>query len=54
MADLVVELYGTQVGVLSGTWRAFDFVPGLAAVARFGIDGSILSVAIPLTAVAVR
>jgi len=54
MADLVVELYGTRVGVLSGTWRAFDFVPDLAAVARFGIDSPILSVAIPLTAVAVR
>ncbi|HEY6786438.1 MAG TPA: HipA domain-containing protein [Trebonia sp.] len=54
MADLVVELYGTQVGVLSGTWRDFDFLPDPAAVARFGIDSPILSVAIPLTAVAVR
>jgi serine/threonine-protein kinase HipA len=54
MADLVVELYGTQVGVLSGTWRDFDFLPDPAAAARFGIDSPILSVAIPLTAVAVR
>lgn len=54
MADLVVELYGTQVGVLSGTWRTFDFVPDPAAVARFGIDSTILSVAIPLTAVTIR
>jgi serine/threonine-protein kinase HipA len=54
MADLVVELYGTRVGVLSGPWRTFDFVLDPAAVARFGIDSTILSVAIPLTAVAVR
>ena len=54
MADLVVELYGTRAGVLSGTWRTFDFLPDPAAVARFGIDSPILSVAIPLTAVAVR
>lgn len=54
MADLVVELYGTRVGVLNGTWRAFDFLPDPAAVARFGIDSPILSVAIPLTAVTVR
>jgi serine/threonine-protein kinase HipA len=54
VADLVVKLYGTQVGVLSGTWRTFDFVPDPAAVARFGIDSTILSVAIPLTAVTIR
>jgi serine/threonine-protein kinase HipA len=54
MADLVVELYGTRVGVLSGTWRTFDFLPDPAAVARFGIDSTILSVSIPLTAVGVR
>ena len=54
MADLVVELYGTRVGALSGMWRTFDFVPDPAAVARFGIDSTILSVAIPLTAVTVR
>ena len=54
MADLVVELYGTPAGVLAGPWRTFDFVPDPAAVARFGIDSTILSVAIPLTIVAVR
>jgi serine/threonine-protein kinase HipA len=54
MADLAVELYGTRIGVLSGTWREFDFIPDPAAAARFGIDSLVLSVAIPLTAVAVR
>ena len=54
MADLAVELYGVPVGVLSGAWRTFDFVPDPAAVTRFGIDSTILSVAIPLTVVAVR
>jgi serine/threonine-protein kinase HipA len=54
MADLVVELYGTPAGVLTGTWRTFDFLPDAAAVTRFGIDSPILSVAIPLTVVAVR
>lgn len=54
MADLVVELYGTRVGVLKGTWRTFDFLPDRAAVTEFGIDSLILSVAIPLTVVAVR
>ncbi|HEX3961408.1 MAG TPA: HipA domain-containing protein [Trebonia sp.] len=54
MADLIVELYGTRVGVLAGPWRTFDFLPALAAVAEFGIDSQILSVAIPLTVVPVR
>ena len=54
MADLVVELYGTRAGLLSGPWRTFDFVPDPAAAARFGIDSTVLSVAIPLAVVAVR
>ena len=54
MGDLIVELYGTRAGVLAGAWRTFDFVPDPAAAARFGIDSAILSVAIPLTVVAVR
>jgi serine/threonine-protein kinase HipA len=54
MADLVVELYGTRVGVLAGTGRGFDFVTAPAAVDAFGLDSSILSVAIPLTAVPIR
>lgn len=54
MADLVVELYGTRVGVLVGPWRTFDFVPDPAAVDTFGLDSTILSASIPLTAVQTR
>lgn len=54
MADLIVELYGTRVGVLAGPWRTFDFLPAPAAVSEFGIDSQILSMAIPLTVVPVR
>lgn len=54
MADLVVELYGKQVGTLAGPWRTFDFLPDPGAVAAFGIDSPILSAAIPLTAVPVQ
>lgn len=54
MADLIVELYGERVGVLTGLWRTFDFLTDPAAVAEFGIDSQILSLAIPLTVVPVR
>lgn len=53
-ADLVVELHGKRVGMLAGPWRAFGFLPDPGAVAEFGIDSPVLSVAIPLTAVPVR
>src|SRR5215469_10405545 len=54
MADLIVELYGVRLGVLAGSWRTFDFVTVPEAVAEFGIDSQMLSVAIPLAAVRVR
>ena len=54
MADLIVDLYGKRVGTLKGPWRTFDFLPDPAAVAEFGIDSPILSVAIPLAVVPVR
>ena len=53
MADLVVELYGTRIGTLKGTWRSFDIQIDPAAVRNFGLDNLILSIAIPLTAVSV-
>jgi serine/threonine-protein kinase HipA len=54
VADLIVELYGMRVGVLAGPWRTCDFLPDPAAVAEFGIDSPVLSVAIPLAVVPVR
>ena len=54
MTDLVVELYGLQVGTLAGDWRNFDFRASHEAIAEFGIDSSILSVAVPLAVVANR
>jgi serine/threonine-protein kinase HipA len=54
VADLVVELYGMRIGVLAGPWRTCDFLPDPAAVAKFGIDSPVLSVAIPLAVVPVR
>jgi hypothetical protein len=32
MADLVVELYGTRVGVLSGPWRLQARQPAMSGV----------------------
>src|SRR5437763_14856153 len=54
MADLVVDLYGTRIGTITGTWRDFDFIADPEAVGRFGIDSSILSVSIPLAVIATR
>lgn len=46
---LAVELYGTRVGTIDGDARTFDFVPDDEAIARFGSNSPVLSVAIPLT-----
>ena len=48
MADLVVELYGHPVGRLVGPTPTFDFAIERAAFDHFGLDSSVLSVAIPL------
>lgn len=49
MADLVVELYGRQVGTLIGTdWRSFDFAPSSDAFEHFELGSTILSAAVPL------
>lgn len=48
MGDLVVELYGQRIGVLRGDWRTFDLIPDPAAVACFGLDSTVLSLAVPL------
>ena len=54
MGDLLVELYDTVVGRLSGGRRDFDFAAEPAAVRRFGLDSSVLSVAVPVAPVATR
>lgn len=54
MGDLRVELYGVTVGSIRGDWRTFDFMPDRAAAQRFGIDSTILSLAIPLGVLPVR
>ena len=54
MGELLVELYDTVVGRLSGGRRDFDFTAEPAAVQRFGLDSSVLSVAIPLAPAVTR
>lgn len=49
MPELVVELYGVQVGVLREERSVFDFIATSDALRTFGIDSLILSVAAPLT-----
>ncbi|MBN9152297.1 MAG: HipA domain-containing protein [Micrococcales bacterium] len=44
---LAVELYGTIVGTLEGAARSFDFTPSAAGIDAFGVNSTILSVAIP-------
>lgn len=48
MTDLLVELYGREVGSLRGTTRTFDFIAAEGAVEHFGLGSSVLSVAVPL------
>ncbi len=46
---LAVELYGEVIGTIEGDSRSFDFHPTDDGMNRFGVNSSILSVAIPLT-----
>ena len=48
MPELTVELYDQRIGTLAGSWRDFDFTPEADAIARWGLDSQILSVAAPL------
>ncbi|WP_156959379.1 hypothetical protein [Nocardia sp. BMG51109] len=54
MGDLIVELYGTRIGTITGAWRNYDRLADAGAVARSGLDSSILSVSIPLAVIATR
>lgn len=48
VGDLVVELYGQRLGALRGDWRSFDLDPDPAAALRFGLDSTVMSIAVPL------
>ncbi|QAY62871.1 hypothetical protein ET495_06005 [Xylanimonas allomyrinae] len=53
MRDLVVELYDARIGTLAGTGSRFDFMAEPEAIERFGLDSTVLSLAVPLSPVAV-
>lgn len=46
---LAVELAGTLIGTIEGDARAFDFHPSDEGMGRFGVNSTVLSVAIPLS-----
>ena len=49
MAGLVVELYGVDVGRITGAdRRSFDFVASPAAVDAFGLGSTVVSESVPL------
>lgn len=54
MSELVVELSGERIGRLVGDWRSFDFRSEAAAVQRHGLGSTVLSVSVPLEAIAAR
>lgn len=54
MSDLVVELYGEPVGRLSGSSATYDFVAAPEAIETYGLDSTVLSLAVPLAPVAPR
>lgn len=48
VSELRVDLYGTQIGTLSGERDRFDFVAHNDGLERFGLGSLVLSVAVPL------
>lgn len=54
MTDLVVELYGKPIGRLAGSTASYDFVASDEAVEAYGLDSTVLSLAVPLAPVAPR
>ncbi|MFE6647286.1 type II toxin-antitoxin system HipA family toxin [Nocardioides sp. NPDC057772] len=54
MSDLVVELYGDPIGRLVGSGATYDFVASAEAVETYGLDSTVLSLAVPLAPVAPR
>ncbi|WP_277207261.1 HipA N-terminal domain-containing protein [Isoptericola croceus] len=54
MSELVVDLYDTTVGTLTGRGAGFDFRADPGAIDAFGLDSLVLSVAVPLAVVPAR
>ncbi|MFC8801244.1 type II toxin-antitoxin system HipA family toxin [Streptomyces griseoincarnatus] len=54
MGDLIVELYDVHIGTLVRTGASFDFVAERAAIEKFGLDSTVLSLAVPLAVVPAR
>lgn len=54
MSDLVVELYGKPIGRLAGSSTTYDFIASAEAVETYGLDSTVLSLALPLAPVAPR
>jgi serine/threonine-protein kinase HipA len=54
MGDLAVELYEIHIGTLVGTGTNFDFVATPSAVEKFGLDSTVMSLAVPLAAIPAR
>ncbi|WP_430645123.1 hypothetical protein [Agromyces sp. GXS1127] len=55
MPELTVELYGEDVGRMSGAdWRRFDFETSAPAIERFGLGSTVLSASVPLVPIASR
>ncbi|WP_223359434.1 type II toxin-antitoxin system HipA family toxin [Leifsonia sp. ZF2019] len=48
MSELVVELYGRRIGVLTGERDSFDFTPDADAMRHYGVGSTALSIAVPL------
>lgn len=48
MTDLRVDLYGVQVGTLTGDRDRFDFVAHRDGLERFGLGSQVMSIAVPL------
>lgn len=43
-----LELCGQRLGRLTGDWRTFDLIPDPAAELHFGLDSTVMSLAVPL------
>ncbi|MEU4363881.1 HipA domain-containing protein [Promicromonospora sp. NPDC023987] len=54
MGDLVVELYDIHVGTLVGTGTNFDFAATELAIETFGLDSTVMSLAVPLAVIPAR